>query len=46
MWLKAATNFDARELVQVGIGQDRCELQNLVERGVRSSGFCMFPISA
>lgn len=41
MWQKAATNVEARELVQVGIGKDRRELQDLVERGVRSGGFCV-----
>jgi phosphosulfolactate synthase (CoM biosynthesis protein A) len=39
MWQKAATGFEVVELVQVGIGYDRRELQNLVERGVRSGGF-------
>lgn len=39
MWQKAATNFEAVELVQVRIGQDRRELQDLVERGVRAGGF-------
>lgn len=39
MWPKTTTNFEAVDLLQVGIGQDRRELQNLVERGVLYGGF-------
>jgi hypothetical protein len=36
---QAAAGFKAVEFVQISVGQDRCELQNLVERGVRAGGF-------
>ena len=36
---QAAPGFEAVELIQVGIGKDRRELQDLVERGVRACGF-------
>lgn len=39
MWQKASTNFEAVKLVRVCIGQERRELQDLVERGVRAGGF-------
>ena len=39
MWQKAATGFKSVQLDKVRICQDGCELQNLVERRVRTGGF-------
>ena len=36
---KATPGFEAVEFIQVGVSQDRCELQDLVERCVRAGGF-------
>ena len=36
---KAAAGFEAVEFIQVGVGKDCCELQDLVERGVCACGF-------